>query len=382
MKISAILLAAGKGRRLQKSRPKAFVEISGRALFLYSLELFEQYPQISEVVLVVPKSEISAARKLAAKFKKVSRIVGGGKTRMESLAAGLKLAKNEFILSQNAANPFATISEISRLAAAVGKFSAAAVAHRADATVRFSTNSEKEIWKTLPREKIWLMETPQLVSKKILATGLKAARAQKIFATDEIQLAELAGAKIKIIPADSKNRKITRSEDLNKFSMCNVQCAMRIGLGVDSHRFAKTQKALILGGIQIAKNGGLEANSDGDVILHALTNSISSTLGGGSLSIFADGMCRRGIRDSKKYLQVVLKKMRAEHFIIENLAIAVEGSRPKLEKHFPRMKKSLAKLLEIDSKKIGITVTSGEGLTAFGRGEGLQVFTVVLLKSL
>ena len=118
---------------------------------------------------------------------------------------------------------------------------------------------------------------------------------------------------------------------------------------------------------------------NGDVILHALTNAISSALGGGSLSTFADGMCRRGIRDSKKYLEVIFKKMKKEGFEIENLAISIEGKRPKLEKHFFKIRKSLSELLEIDFKKIGLTVTTGEGLTAFGRGEGLQVFVVVLL---
>ena len=370
MKISAILLAAGKGERLKKSKPKAFVKVEDKEMFLHSLETFSKCPSISEVILVLPKAEIKVARKLLADFPNLQNnliLTSGGKSRMESLASGLKIAKNDWILSHNAANPFATNREISRLVKVLQKYDAAGVAHRADSTVRQES-------KILDRRKIWLMETPQICKKEFLKRGLQIAHARKIEATDELALAELAGAKIKIIAADSRNRKITRVEDLPSEN--------RIGFGHDSHRFSKKRKALFLGGVKISANDGLEGNSDGDVILHALTNAISAALGGGSLSNFSDEMCARGIRDSKKYLKVMSAKMKAENFQIENLTISIEGKRPKLEKHFPKIRKSLSGLLSFPVKKIGIVATTGEGLTAFGRGEGLQVFAVVLLKNL
>jgi 2-C-methyl-D-erythritol 4-phosphate cytidylyltransferase / 2-C-methyl-D-erythritol 2,4-cyclodiphosphate synthase len=365
MKISAILLAAGSGKRLKKSVPKAFVQISGKEILLASLELLESAREISETILVVPKSEIAMTKKLTADFTKISKIVAGGSTRQKSLAAGLRFAREKFVLSHNAANPFVTRNEIFRLTKTLQKYDAVGVAHRADSTVRLEM-------KTLPRQKIWLMETPQLIKKDFLECGLKIANSQKIETTDEIQLAELAGAKIKIIAADSQNRKITRSEDLPTEN--------RVGLGHDSHKFSKKKKSLILGGVRISPTDGLQANSDGDVVLHALTNAISAALGGGSLSTFADKMCRQGIKDSRKYLAVVLKKMKLKNFKIENLAISIEGKKPKLEKHFSKIKKSLAKLLLLEGSRIGLVATTGEGLTSFGRGGGLQVFAVILLK--
>ncbi len=373
MKISAILLAAGEGRRLGEPRPKAFVRIGGREILLSSLELFESAREISEVILVVPRAEIATAKKLASDFSKVAKIVPGGATRQKSFAVGLRFCSKKIVLAQNAANPFATKNEISRLARALEKCDAAAVAHRADSTVR-------ENLTTLDRRKIWLMETPQIAKKDFLERGLALADARRIETTDELALTELAGAKIKIIPADSRNFKITRAKDLEKCSMFHVPCSMKIGLGHDSHRFSKTRKALFLGGERISATGGLTANSDGDVILHALTNAISSALGGGSISTFADEMCARGVRDSKKYLQKILAKMESKNFAIENLSISVEGKKPKLEKHFPKMRRKLSALLKISSDKIGLVATTGEELTAFGRGEGLQVFAIILLK--
>ncbi|MFH0776231.1 MAG: 2-C-methyl-D-erythritol 2,4-cyclodiphosphate synthase [Patescibacteria group bacterium] len=373
MKISAILLAAGSGERLKKNRPKAFVELGGRPLFIHSLELFETAPEIAEVIFVVPKVEISAAQKLAANFSKVKKIVAGGTSRQKSLEAGLRFCSEKIVLSHNAANPFATKKEISQLAKIIQKFDAAAVAHRADSTVRENST-------TLDRAKIWLMETPQIAKKEFLERGLKIANSRKIVATDELQLAELAGAKIKIIPADRRNRKITHPIDLENCSLLHVPCSMRIGLGHDSHRFAEKRKALFLGGLKISATDGLEGNSDGDVVLHALTNAISSALGGGSLSTFADAMCASGEKNSQKYLQKILAKMRAADFTLENVAISIEGARPKLEKHFPKIRRKLSALLQISGDRIGLVATTGEKLTAFGRGEGLQVFALILLK--
>ncbi len=367
MKISAILLAAGSGKRLKKGVPKAFVQIGGKEIFLNSIELFEKSKEVSEIILVVPKNKVRAAKSLTQQLTGglTVRTVSGGATRQKSLEKGLRFCSEKTVLVHNAANPFATPHEITRLAKTLKKYDAAAVAHRATSTVRQNLT-------TLDRQKIWLMETPQLVKKEFLAKGLRVARSQKIETTDEIQLAQLAGAKIKIIAADPQNRKITRPADLPRES--------RIGLGHDSHRFSEVRKALFLGGVKISATGGLEGNSDGDVILHALTNAISSALGGGSLSTFSDAMCARGEKNSQKYLQVVLAKMCVEDFVIENLAISIEGKKPKLEKHFPKIRKKLAGLLKTDSAKIGLVATTGEELTSYGRGEGLQVFAVVLLR--
>ncbi len=386
MKISAILLAGGKGERLGNSQPKAFVKIREQEMFLHSLEVFEKHSKIAEVILVVPKNKISETKKLLARtvnprdisgvnsvksssFLKVAKVVTGGKTRIESLKNGLRRAKGDFILAHNAANPFLNASEISRCVNLVKKWRAVGVGQRTNSTVRLNS-------KTLPREKVWLMETPQIVERKILEAGLRFAQKNKIKASDELQLAELAGVKSKVIEASKQNRKITHPQDLAECCSCST----KVGLGLDSHRFSRTKKPLILGGVKISMSGGLEGNSDGDVLLHALTNAISSGLGGGSLSTFADEMCNKGIKNSIKYLEVILEKMRSKNFSVENLAIAIEGKKPKLERHFLKIRKNLSKLLEVAPEKIGITVTSGEELTAFGRGEGLQVFVLILLK--
>lgn len=155
----------------------------------------------------------------------------------------------------------------------------------------------------------------------------------------------------------------------------------RVGFGQDSHEFVKDgdKKPLKLGGVLISNERGLKGNSDGDVVLHALFNALSQAIGERSIGIYADPKFERGITDSKEYLKTILSMVKEKGYIINNVGIMIEAKKPKIEEHVCKMKKSLSKLLKLEESQIGITATSGENLTAFGRGEGIQTFVIVSL---
>ena len=158
----------------------------------------------------------------------------------------------------------------------------------------------------------------------------------------------------------------------------------RIGLGQDSHAFLRSgRKPLILGGVRVSENGGLSGNSDTDVILHSLCNALSSAIGGDSLATWSDDMCfKQGIKDSKKYVAFVFEKIKQKRFKVENVSICVEAKKPRLDlKIIQKIKKNIANLLEISIEQVGITFTSGEDLTPFGQGKGIQSLTQVLLSN-
>ena len=140
----------------------------------------------------------------------------------------------------------------------------------------------------------------------------------------------------------------------------------------------KTQK-LALGGIEIDCGLFFVADSDGDVVIHALCNAISSAIGGGSLSTVTDEMCRKGITDSKEYLWYFVGLAAKKDWAINNISLSVEAGRPHLEEKAEAMKKSLAEICAIDIEKVGISFTSGEGLTACSRGEGIYAQALVSL---
>ena len=106
----------------------------------------------------------------------------------------------------------------------------------------------------------------------------------------------------------------------------------------------------------------------------------SQAVGGRSISHYADEMCeKQGIKDSKEYLKVALKLVSDAEYKISNIGIMIEGKRPKILPIEDDMKKTIASLCGINEDKVGITATSGEDLTTFGRGEGMQCFSVVTL---
>jgi 2-C-methyl-D-erythritol 2,4-cyclodiphosphate synthase len=157
----------------------------------------------------------------------------------------------------------------------------------------------------------------------------------------------------------------------------------RVGLGQDSHAFEPdgSEKPLILGGVLFPDMPGLLANSDGDVVLHALFNALSQAIGKRSLGVYADPLCQQGIMDSRQYVRVALDMVRQAGYTVNNVGVSIEGRRPKIEPMSAQMKASIAALLDVAEAQVGITATTGEGLTAFGRGEGIQVFVIVSLSS-
>jgi 2-C-methyl-D-erythritol 2,4-cyclodiphosphate synthase len=155
---------------------------------------------------------------------------------------------------------------------------------------------------------------------------------------------------------------------------------IRVGLGQDSHKFASGEnKPLVLGGVKIDEKGGLEGNSDADVILHSVCNALSSAIGGDSLSTWSDEMCnKQGIKDSARYVEYIFDKATALNYSIANVSISVEGDKPRLKMEIiHQIKKRIAELLKIEIDQVGLTFTSGEGLTAFGQGLGIQALTIV-----
>ena len=157
----------------------------------------------------------------------------------------------------------------------------------------------------------------------------------------------------------------------------------RIGLGQDTHKFdLKSKKPLVLGGIKIPKEIPMKANSDGDVILHSLFNALSSAVGKESIGKYADPLClEQKITDSKEYIKIALKLVKKSEYKINNISIAVEAKKPRITwKQQDEMKKVISKLLKIRSNAVGITFTSGEKLTPFGQGKGIQVFSIISLE--
>lgn len=152
----------------------------------------------------------------------------------------------------------------------------------------------------------------------------------------------------------------------------------RTGIGQDSHRFLSpdSSKPCVIAGLIFENVPGFNANSDGDVAFHAICNAISSLTGVLILGDIADDLCLKdGITDSEVYLAEAMKTLGKQK--VTHVALTIEGKRPKFKSRLLEMRQNIARVMGLDVSQVGITATSGEGLTDFGCGDGVQCFAIV-----
>lgn len=152
----------------------------------------------------------------------------------------------------------------------------------------------------------------------------------------------------------------------------------RTGIGQESHRFlpAESSKPCVVGGVIFESVPGLDADSDGDVVYHAICNAITSLSGVSILGGIARDLCRKdGITDSSVYFEKALQTLGKQKIV--HISIAIEGKRPYFEEKIEQMRKKIASVAGIRMQQVGITAASGDGLTDFGCGDGLQCFCIL-----
>jgi 2-C-methyl-D-erythritol 2,4-cyclodiphosphate synthase len=151
----------------------------------------------------------------------------------------------------------------------------------------------------------------------------------------------------------------------------------KTGIGQDSHRFLsqRSSKPCVLGGVIFPDVPGLDGDSDADVVLHSICNAVTSLSGVPILGGVAHELCvKDGITDSKVYLKKALETLRGD---ILHVSLALEGKNPRFQDRIEIMRDSIADILGIGKSQVGITATSGDGLSDFGCGEGIQCFCVL-----
>ncbi|NLW11627.1 MAG: 2-C-methyl-D-erythritol 2,4-cyclodiphosphate synthase [Clostridiaceae bacterium] len=153
-------------------------------------------------------------------------------------------------------------------------------------------------------------------------------------------------------------------------------------IGQDSHRFCTAEELsvqprdLVLGGLIIPDAPALAGNSDADVILHALTNAISGLTGINILGGAADRLClEQGITDSREYLKMALYDL--GDWELSHISMSIEALKPKLMPWIEQIRASVAGLVGLDQSAVTMTATTGEGLTDFGRGLGMQCICIL-----
>ena len=155
---------------------------------------------------------------------------------------------------------------------------------------------------------------------------------------------------------------------------------MRVGQGFDAHRFTAGNE-IILGGVNIPHTQGIEAHSDGDVLLHAICDALLGAAGLGDIGKhFPDSDAAHKNRDSREFLRVVIAKITANNMMVENIDATIILQHPKVKSHIQTMCANIAEDLNIEIDRVNVKATTTEKMGFTGRGEGIAALAIVLLR--
>ncbi|HCU24167.1 MAG TPA: bifunctional 2-C-methyl-D-erythritol 4-phosphate cytidylyltransferase/2-C-methyl-D-erythritol 2,4-cyclodiphosphate synthase [Deltaproteobacteria bacterium] len=387
----AILVAGGMGTRFGSKLPKQFLPLAGRRVIDYSLEVCARSGLFGGAVLVVPQDFVAECRTNFEDSGFVQfRVTAGGLTRQHSVQKGLAQVDSsaEWIVIHDVARPLVS-EEIFRRTLAGARETGTAVAAVALADTLKQADERFEVQRTIPRDHLFQVQTPQAFSRKILQEALAWASAKGHEATDEAGLVESLGHRVKLVEGSVFNFKITRAEDLAVAEALvakrrgeAVSSEFRIGEGYDVHPFV-AGRDLVLGGVKIPFEQGLQGHSDADALLHAVGDALLGAVAEGDLGKhFPDTDPRFKGVSSRILLEEVARLVAKKGFAVSNVDATLVCQRPKLAPYIPEMRENIAASLRIAADQVSVKATTEEGLGFTGRMEGLAAKAVVLLKTI
>jgi 2-C-methyl-D-erythritol 4-phosphate cytidylyltransferase / 2-C-methyl-D-erythritol 2,4-cyclodiphosphate synthase len=354
-----IILAGGKSKRFNSKIPKPYHIFKGKPLLLHSIDKAKDYGKFSKIVIVINKKHKLYINKLNIKGIK---IVLGGKTRAESAYKALESIKKfniKKILIHDAARPNFSLKLLDKL------FKALKTSDCIIPAIQSPDSIKQKISNTvmnLKRENIYLIQTPQAFNfKKLYA--LQNDKSAEV--TDDANLFVKAGKKIKIIKGEIDNIKITVDSDIQTKSL------IKYGIGFDVHRLVPNKK-LYLGGIKIPSPLGTLGHSDGDPVLHAVTDAVLGACSMGDIGEkFSDKNKKfKNIR-STILLNKVIKQIENNGYLINNLDINIITQKPKVQKYKVPIKNCIAKVCKILPSQINIKGKTTEKLGIIGKEKAI-----------
>lgn len=236
---------------------------------------------------------------------------------------------------------------------------------------------------TLDRASLWQAQTPQVFDRTWLAEALTSARQEGLLATDEAALVERCGHPVRVVHGAADNLKITSPEDLVLAESLTgydaMDSRMRVGIGYDVHALVSGRK-LMLGGLEIPHQLGLDGHSDADVIIHALCDALLGAAGLPDIgSNFPDTDPQWAGASSLDLLRIVEEKISEAGFDFINADLTLMAEQPKIKEYVPEMARLMADALSTEPDRVNIKGTTTEGLGLVGREEGMAAWAVVLL---
>ena len=354
-----IILAGGESKRFNSSIPKPYCLYKGKPLLLHSIDKAKNYKKFSKIVVVINKKHKNYIKKL--KIKNI-KIIEGGKTRAESAFKGLKNIKSyniKNVMIHDAARPNFSLGLLDRLNKELKLNDCVIPAIQSLDSIKQKSSN---IVTNLKRENIYLIQTPQAFNYKKLYI---LQNDKSVEVTDDANLFVKGGKKIKIIKGEIDNNKITTSSNIK------INNEIKYGIGFDVHRLVPKKK-LYLGGIRIPSPIGTLGHSDGDPVLHAVTDAILGACSMGDIGEkFSDKSKRfKNIR-STILLKEIIEQTKKKGFLINNIDINIITQKPKIQKYKKQIINCIAKLCNVSQSRINVKGKTTEKLGLIGKEKAI-----------
>lgn len=397
-KAAVIIPAAGRGRRMGLDTPKQFFVLADLPIFVHTVRAFQGIAAIETIVLVAPPDLRRQVEEIADRFdlrRNGSQllIVNGGRTRQDSVKAGLDSLPDEIelVLVHDGSRPLVT-AELITACLCEARCSGASMAAVPVSDTLKSVSTDKKTRSTVDRRGLWQAQTPQAAKVSLLRKAYAAAEKDGFVGTDEASLIEHFGIPVAVVPGSEKNIKITRPEDLiiaeallmhEKQKKATVAPArdLRIGHGYDAHQLVPG-RPLVLGGVSVPHPAGLLGHSDADVLTHALCDAILGAVGLGDIGKhFPDTDQRFKDIQSLQLLEEVMTMARGRGYGLVNADLTAVAQQPKLSAYLARMRQNIASACRVGQQQINIKATTTEKMGFAGREEGIAAYAIVLMSS-
>ena len=379
-----VMMVAAAGGSTRMGQPKQHIVLGEHPVLIHTLLTLQGVEAVDEILLIAREEDIPHFTALAAKVgvTKLRTAVTGGSTRQQSVAAGLAALPAEVTLVgvHDGARPLVRSEDVAAVITAAEQSGAAALAVPVKDTLK-RTDEQGFVIDTPDRNGLWRVQTPQVFDRAALCAAMAAALTAGKDYTDDCQLMEAAGHRVKLVAGVDTNLKLTTPEDIRlaEALMGKEEHAMRIGHGYDVHKLVE-ERLLILGGVTVPYEKGLLGHSDADVLTHAVMDALLGAAALGDIGkLFPDNDPAYAGADSVALLRRVVERIGEEGYRIGNIDATILCQRPKLAPHIPEMRRILADACGVAETCISVKATTEEGLGFTGSGEGIAAHCVCIL---
>lgn len=372
--LGIIVVAAGSGTRLGAGIPKAFAPLASATVLDHALA---RVPGDAALVVVAPAGYLESAERAASQHR-AARVVVGGDTRQQSVAAGLAALPDgvEVVLVHDAARSLAPLEIFERVAEAV-RATGGGVIPVLPVTDTVKRVDGDAVVATVDRADLVAVQTPQGFPRAALLAAYAGAAEDH---TDDAALFAAAGHAVTTVAGDARSFKITTADDLRRAELLLAPDWSRVGgrggVGYDVHAYDPAQP-LHLGGLDWPGEPGLSGHSDGDAVLHAIVDALLSAAGLGDIgSTFGSDRPEYAGVASTVFLGETLRRVEAAGYAIVNVAVQVVGARPKIALRRAELERTLSELV---GAPVSVSATTSDRLGFTGE-QGLGALATALLR--